>query len=88
MQINAAATAQLAWWEDNHDIGQDSNLHAGEPGEQDRNFDVVRVKYINIHSIKFIIFTKLGSSASQIWTLIVYKVDTEANGNLMPLKIF
>ena len=31
-----------------HDIGQDDDLHLVEPDEQDRSFDVVRVKYINL----------------------------------------
>ena len=59
-----------------------------EPEEQDRSFDVVRGKNINLGSVKSIIFTKLESSMSQRRAYIVYKVDTGANGNLMLLKMF
>ena len=46
------------WWQQNwhggkviHDIGQEGDLHAGEPSEQDRNLDTVKVKYMNILNI-------------------------------------
>ena len=42
-----------------HDIVQDDALHAAEQDKQERSFDAVRVKYINLDSIKSILFTKL-----------------------------
>ena len=39
-----------------HDVGQEDDLHIGEPDEQDRSFDSVRVKYINLDSIKSYIY--------------------------------
>ena len=35
-----------------HNVNQDDNLHVEEWDEQDRRFDVVRVKYINVSSGK------------------------------------
>ena len=46
------------------------------------------VKYINLDSVRSVIFTELESSTSQRWIDVVYKVDTGADGNLRPLKIF
>ena len=59
-----------------HYIGEEDNLCVGEPDEQDRSFDAVRVKYINLDSTKCIIFTKLESSMSQRQTCLVYKINT------------
>ena len=53
-----------------NEIGQEGNLCIVEPEEQDRGFDVVGVKYINLDSIKFVIFTKLDSSMGQRQTCI------------------
>ena len=71
-----------------HDIGQEGDLCIVELEEQDRKFDAVRVKYLNIDTIKSITFTKLESSTSQRQTCIVYIADTGADGNSMPLKMF
>ena len=49
---------------------------------------MVRIKCINLYSIKSVIFTKLESSKSQGQTCIVYKIDTGADGNLIKFKIF
>ena len=84
------------WWEQQnqqggrtiHNIEQEGNLHVIEPGEQDKSFDVVRVKYINLDCIKSIIFTQEESGTGQRQTHIVCKVDIEDEGNLMPLRIF
>ena len=63
-------------------------MYGGEPNESDRNFYVVRVKYINLNSVEFMTFTKLGMSTGQRQTHVVYKVGTRANCNLMPLNMF
>ena len=70
-----------------HDIGQDADSCIVEPEEQDRSFDVVRVKYIDLDSIKSIIFTDLEFSTDQRQTHVVYNADTVPNGKLMPLNI-
>ena len=41
-----------------HHVSQEYDLHVCEPDKQDRGFDVVRVKYINMDRIKYRIFTK------------------------------
>ena len=46
------------------DISQDDDLHIEESNEQDRSFVAVRVKYINLDSVKSVIFTKLESSTN------------------------
>ena len=33
--------------------------HVVESEEQERSFDTVRVKYINLDSVKFVVYTKL-----------------------------
>ena len=71
-----------------HDMGQKDSLCVSELDEQDRSFDVVRVKYINLSSINSIILTMFKSSMGQKQTQIVYKIKTGANGNVMPFKIF
>ena len=63
-----------------HDIGQDGDSCVVEPEEQDRSFDVVRVKYIDLDSIKSIIFTDSESSTNQRQTHVVYNSDTGPNG--------
>ena len=70
------------------DVDKEGSLHTGEPSKQDRNSDAVGVKYINLNSVKFVIFTQLESTTSQRQTCIVYKVDTGAKGNLILLNIF
>ena len=55
--------------------------------EHDRSFEMVSVKYINLDSIKSIIFNKLESRTSQRQTKITSKIDCWADGNLMPFKI-
>ena len=76
---------QRDWWGGKtiHNIGQEADCHVVGSKEQDRSIDAVRVKYINLDTIMSIIFTKLESSKRQ--THKVYKVDTGADGNLMPL---
>ena len=65
VKVHATTTPGLTWWKVIQNIGQTDNLHAGEPDEQDRSSDVERVKYSNLDSIMFIIFTKLESSMIQ-----------------------
>ena len=71
-----------------HDNGQNDDLDVGEHHEQDRSFDVVRVEYINLDSIKSTTFTKLESGTGQRQRHLVYKADTGADGNFIPFKIF
>ena len=79
---------QQDWWSRKtiHAIGQKGNVCVVKPEEQNRIFDVVRVKHINLHNIKSAIITKLECSTSQTHT--VYKIDTGPSGNLMPLRFF
>ena len=48
-----------------HDFGQKDGLHTREPSEQDQSFDLVRVKYINLDTVKGMIFTKIESTKNQ-----------------------
>ena len=48
-----------------HAIAQDDSLYTDKQDKQDRNFVAVRIKYIQLDSIKSVMFTKLKSSASQ-----------------------
>ena len=52
-----------------------------------QRFETVRIKYINLNSIKSVLFTKAESSTSQKGTKITPKVDSGADGILMPFKI-
>ena len=65
MQINAVAAARLLWWKTIHDVDQEDIYHVDEQDGQDRSFDVVRVDYINLDSVKSVIFIKVESSTSQ-----------------------
>ena len=56
--------------------------------QQDRSFDVVRVKYIKPDSVKTGMFTKLEASISQRRNQTTLKNDSGANGNLMVFKLF
>ena len=58
------------------------------PEDKDHSFDVVRVKYINLDSIKPVLFTKLESSTSQRLTKMTHKIDSRKDSNLMPFKKF
>ena len=42
-----------------HNIGQEGDLHVAEPEEQKRSFDALRIKYINIDSVKSVIFIRI-----------------------------
>ena len=44
------------------------------PEDHDQGSDVVRVKYINFNSIKFLLFTKLESNTSQRQANITYEI--------------
>ena len=43
---------------------REGELQPVKSEDQDRSFDVVKVKYINLDSIRSVIFTKLESSIS------------------------
>ena len=60
----------------NNEIIQQGNFFMEWLEEQDRSLNVVRVKYINLGSVKGVIFTKLESSTSQRQTHIIYKVES------------
>ena len=61
MQINAVAARKIGiadkWYKN---VIQDDNLHVEDSGEQDKSFDDIMVKYINLDSVKLTIFTKTG----------------------------
>ena len=71
-----------------NDGGQEDNLHVCKPDKQDRSFDVLRVNYIYLDSVGFVMFIKLESSMIQRKTHIVYKIDTGVDDNLMLFKLF
>ena len=48
-----------------HVIGLEDDLHVGYLDQQDRNFNAVSIKYINLDSVKSTVFTTLESSTSQ-----------------------
>ena len=52
--------------------------------EHDQNFDAVRIKYINLNSVKSILFTMLESNTIQKQTKLTYKTDLGADSNLIP----
>ena len=56
--------------------------------KQDRCFDVVGIKYINLDNVKSIIFTKLEPGTNQRRTQVIHKIDSGVNANLIPFKIF
>ena len=56
--------------------------------QYDRHFDLVKLKYLNFENIKSVIITKFESSTSQRRACMTYKSDSQADGNLMPLKTF
>ena len=66
-----------------HDIGEEDDLCVGEPDKQDRSSDVVRVKYINLDSIKSVIFTKLESSTSKRQTHILEDSGSAENKEIL-----
>ena len=73
MQNHFKVVCKLTQWQQQdhlgrktiHDIGQENDISIDEPDEQDSSFDVVRINYINLYSIRCVIFTKLESSTSQ-----------------------
>ena len=80
---------QASWWPKIlNEVHQEDETSLQVPEDQVQSFDVVWVKYINLDSIKFVLFTKLQSSTSQRQTKITCKIDTGAGSNAMPLKMF
>ena len=51
-------------------------------------FDMVRSKVINFHSMQSIIIAKLKSKNSQITELCEHEIDTGGDGNVMPIRRF
>ena len=56
--------------------------------QQDRSFDMVKIKYLRSDGIKSGIFTKLTSRTTQRRPHVTYKIDSGVEGNLMPFTIF
>ena len=71
-----------------HNVRQDHEPPSMKRDHQDKSFDLVKIKYLNLDNLKSVIFTKLESSTSQRRVYITYKIDAGANGNLMPFKNF
>ena len=56
-------------------ISQEDEPQTVKEEGQDRSFEIVKVKYTYLDSVKSVIFTKLASSTSPRRTQITYKVD-------------
>ena len=69
-----------------HQVSQDDKSQPIKQDQQDRGFVALMIKYLNIDSIKSVIFTKLESSTSPRRACITYKIESEADDNLMPFK--
>ena len=54
----------------------------------DRNFELKNITYLNFDNLKLVIFTTLESSISQNRACIMYKIDAGSDCNLMPFKLF
>ena len=67
---------------------QEGETSLGVLEDKNWRFDIVRVNYLNLDSIKSVLFTKLESSTSQRQNKMTYKIDFWADGNLMPFRIF
>ena len=71
-----------------NEVHQEGGNILGMPEDHDQSFDVIRAKYINLSSIRSVLFTELESNTSQRQTKITYKINSGADENLMPFKIF
>ena len=70
-----------------HNIRQDDKPWPVEQDQHDRNFDTVKIKYLNFDNVISIIFSKSELSTSQKRVCISYRIDSGSNGNLMPFKV-
>ena len=70
-----------------NEVYQEGETRPGMPEDHDWSFDLVRVKYANLNSIKSVLFTKLESGTHQRWTEITYKINSRWDGNLNLIKI-
>ena len=71
-----------------HDVRQDDESQLMKQNQQDKSFGSVKIKYLNFSNIKSVISTKLESNNGQKRACITYKIDSGADGNLMPFKNF
>ena len=71
-----------------HDVKQDDKPQLMKQDQQDKSFDLLEIKYLNCDNVKSVIFTILESSTSQRRAHITHKIDSGADGNLMPFTIF
>ena len=83
-QINAAAMAWLVGQENNPQHWRGGLLVYSGARRAGQKLWCIRTKYINLNGVKSVIFTKLQSRTCQWQTLIIYKVDSGASGNLIP----
>ena len=68
------------------DQDQSSDMVRVMPKDQQHSFDMLMVRYINLNSVKSLLFTKSESSTSQRCTKITYKINSTVDGNLMPFQ--
>ena len=53
-----------------------------------QEFDAVRLKILNCHTLGQLIITKLKTKSSQRIDKCEYKIDTYSDGNLMPIRMY
>ena len=53
-----------------------------------RDFDTVNVKIFSLLSIKSVVNVELKTKATTTTKLCEYKIDTDSDGNLLPIKEF
>ena len=61
---------------------------SGEKEVTTQEFDAVRLKLFNFHSIRSAIVTKLKHKSSQRTDTYKYKMDTDSDGNLMTIRMY
>ena len=84
-----SAHRQQSDWQERkalHTVRQEDKPHQMKQELQNRSFDAVSIKYINIDNVTSVIFSKLESGISYR-TYIAYKIYSDADDNLMPFKI-
>ena len=67
-------------------------IHNTCPDEEEeevvtQEFDVIRSKFLNLHSIRSVIIAKLKTKSSKKVDAYQYKIDTDSNGNVMPIRM-
>ena len=53
-----------------------------------QEFDVVKSKFFNFHSVRSGIITKLQPKNYQRTETCNYKIDTHSDGHLMPIRMY